>query len=58
MLDLASRMNVTEEARKERRRVLLKKITLGEAIEFRAEKAKYTVIVLTDVDCPYCRKFS
>jgi thiol:disulfide interchange protein DsbC len=21
------------------------------------EKAKYTVLVFTDVDCPYCRKF-
>jgi thiol:disulfide interchange protein DsbC len=48
---------VTEEGRKERRRALLQKVALGEAIEFGAKKAKYTVIVFTDVDCAYCRKF-
>jgi thiol:disulfide interchange protein DsbC len=47
---------VTEEGRKERRRALLQKIELDEAIEFGAAKAKYTVLVFTDVDCPYCRK--
>jgi thiol:disulfide interchange protein DsbC len=57
MLDLASRRNLTEEGRKERRRALLKKVAPGEAIEFGAAKAKYTVLVFTDVDCPYCRKF-
>ena len=56
MLDLASRKNVTEEKRKERRRALLKKVAPGEAVEFGADKAKRTVIVFTDVDCPYCRK--
>jgi thiol:disulfide interchange protein DsbC len=57
MLDLASRTNVTEEGRKEKRRALLQKVAPGEAIEFGARKAKHTVIVFTDVDCPYCRKF-
>jgi thiol:disulfide interchange protein DsbC len=44
------------EARKERRRKLFQKVAPGEAIEFGVEKAKYTVLVFTDVDCPYCRK--
>jgi thiol:disulfide interchange protein DsbC len=57
MLDLASRTNVTEERRKERRRGLLRQVAPGEAIEFGAAKAKHTVLVFTDVDCPYCRKF-
>lgn len=57
MLDLATRRNVTEEGRKERRRALLQKVAPAEAIEFGAEKAKHTVMVFTDVDCPYCRKF-
>jgi thiol:disulfide interchange protein DsbC len=56
MLDLKSRRNVTEEGRKERRRGLLRKIAPGEAIVFGPEKAKYTIIVFTDADCPYCRK--
>ncbi len=57
MLDLASRRNETEEGRKEKRRALLQKVAPGEAIEFGAVKAKHTVIVFTDVDCPYCRMF-
>jgi thiol:disulfide interchange protein DsbC len=57
MLDLQSRRNVTEEGRKERRRALLQKVKAGEAIEFGAKKAKHTVYVFTDVDCPYCTKF-
>jgi thiol:disulfide interchange protein DsbC len=56
MLDLASRKNVTEERRKAKRRALLKQIAPGEAIVFGPEKAKYSVIVFTDADCPYCRK--
>jgi thiol:disulfide interchange protein DsbC len=35
----------------------MEKVAPGEAIEFGAAKAKYTVLVFTDVDCPYCRKF-
>jgi thiol:disulfide interchange protein DsbC len=56
MLDLKSRTNVTEERRKATRRELLKKIKPEEAIVFGPAKPKYTIIVLTDVDCPYCRK--
>ena len=56
MLDLASHKNVTEERRKATRRELLKKIAPGEAIVFGPEQPKYTIIVFTDADCPYCRK--
>jgi thiol:disulfide interchange protein DsbC len=56
MLDLASRKNVTEEKRKATRRELLKKIGPGEAIVFGPERPKYSIVVFTDADCPYCRK--
>lgn len=56
MLDLASRSNVTETQRQEKRRGLLQKVTPGEVIVFGPEKPRYSVIVFTDVDCPYCRK--
>lgn len=56
MLDLASRKNVTEENRKAKRRALLQKIAPGEAIVFGPQKPRYTIIVFTDADCPYCRK--
>ena len=57
MLDLASRTNVTEWRRKEMRRALLQKVAPDEAIVFAPAKIKYTIIVFTDADCPYCRKF-
>ncbi len=56
MLDLASRMNVTEAQRKETRRALLQKVAPDEAIVFAPAKTNYTIIVFTDADCPYCRK--
>lgn len=56
MLDLAARKNVTEAQRKERRRALLQKAGPDEAIVFGPEKPRHTLIVFTDVDCPYCRK--
>lgn len=56
MLDLAARKNVTEGRRQEMRRALLQKVGAEEAIVFGAKKPKHTIIVFTDVDCPYCRK--
>jgi len=56
MLDLASHSNVTEEFRQATRRSLLEKVAPNESILFAPAKPKHTVIVFTDVDCPYCRK--
>ncbi|HEV8331165.1 MAG TPA: thioredoxin fold domain-containing protein [Steroidobacteraceae bacterium] len=56
MLDLASHTNVTEQSRQAARRSLLQHVDPNEAILFAPAKPKYTVIVFTDVDCPYCRK--
>jgi len=56
MLDLAAHSNVTEEFRQATRRSLLQKVAPSESILFAPAKPKYTVLVFTDVDCPYCRK--
>jgi thiol:disulfide interchange protein DsbC len=56
MLDLASRSNVTETQRQAKRRALLQKTRPEEAIVFGPVKPRHTVVVFTDVDCPYCRK--
>lgn len=56
MLDLAARKNVTETQRQARRRALLEKVGPEEGIVFGARKPKHTIIVFTDVECPYCRK--
>ena len=56
MLDLKSRTNVTEDGRKAKRRALLEKVVPGEAIVFGPSNPRYTIMVFTDADCPYCRK--
>jgi thiol:disulfide interchange protein DsbC len=56
MLDLASRSNVTETQRQAKRRALLQKVGPNESIVFGPAKPRHTIIVFTDVDCPYCRK--
>jgi thiol:disulfide interchange protein DsbC len=56
MLDLASRRNVTEDGRQAKRRELLKTVAADEAIVFAPKETRHTIIVFTDVDCPYCRK--
>jgi thiol:disulfide interchange protein DsbC len=56
MLDLAAHRNVTERSRQATRRSLLQEVAPSEAILFAPAKPKYTIIVFTDVDCPYCRR--
>jgi thiol:disulfide interchange protein DsbC len=56
MLDLATHSNVTEKSRQLSRRSLLQKVAPHEAILFTPAQPRYTIIVFTDVDCPYCRK--
>ena len=56
MLDLASRSNVTDTQRQAKRRALLQKERREESIVFGPAKPRHTIIVFTDVDCPYCRK--
>jgi thiol:disulfide interchange protein DsbC len=56
MLDLASHRNVSEESKQATRRALLAKLAPNEGILFAPAKPKHTIIVFTDVDCPYCRK--
>lgn len=56
LIDVASKRNLTEEARAVARRGALKAITASQMIVFAPSHPKYTVTVFTDVDCGYCRK--
>jgi thiol:disulfide interchange protein DsbC len=56
MLDLGSRSNATETQRQAKRRALLQRVGPEEAIVFGPALPRHTIIVFTDVDCPYCRK--
>ena len=56
VFDVATRVNVTDSARRTVRSQYLQKFADGSAVSFPAENEKYKVMVFTDIDCPYCRK--
>lgn len=57
LYDLAGKKDVGESVLAGVRRDLLKRIPESDRIVFAAPNAKHTVVVFTDVECGYCRKF-
>ena len=58
LLDIANRKDLSEEAMARVRSDVLKTIPVSDRIVFSpAGKPKHTVVVLTDIECGYCRKF-
>lgn len=49
-------VNITEERRNAARKELLASVEQKELISFGDKDAKHTVVVFTDIDCPYCAK--
>ena len=56
LIDLASRRNLTEEARESTRAEALGALGEASMIVFAPERVKHTVTVFTDVDCGYCAR--
>jgi len=56
IMDLDTRENITETARKKARAKYLAGFSADTAITFAADNERYKVLVFTDIDCPYCRK--
>ena len=56
VVELATRVNVTDKARSAARAVYMENFSAATAVTFAAEEEKYKVLVFTDIDCPYCRK--
>lgn len=57
ILDLGSRVNLTENRRGELRGQVIDAVSEKDMVVFAPEgPAKYTVTVFTDIDCGYCRK--
>lgn len=52
-----NRENITEIARKSLRVSSLKKMVQKNAISFAPKNPQYRIVVFTDIDCGYCRKF-
>jgi thiol:disulfide interchange protein DsbC len=56
IIQIAGKVDLTEQTHSELRRELFKSITPAQTIVFAPPHPKYTVTVFTDVDCTFCRK--
>ena len=56
LIDLDTKVNLSEESRTDARRELMSQLPDSEVILFSPEDVKYTVSIFTDVDCTYCRR--
>lgn len=56
MVDLKTKRNHTEEAKGQRRLSKLDALGEGKMLVYTPEKTNHTVTIVTDIDCPYCRR--
>lgn len=56
IMDIDTRVNITDHAKSGIRQGLLAGLKREEQISFEPEKSKYDLLVFTDIDCGYCRK--
>jgi len=56
IMDIDSRVNLTDQAKSGLRVGLLKELDRDEQISFSPDKPQYDLLVFTDLDCGYCRK--
>jgi len=56
IMNIDTKANLTDQAQSGIRLSLLTNLKRDEQISFEPEKAKYDVLVFTDIDCGYCRK--
>lgn len=56
IMEIDSRVNLTDQAKSGIRMNLLTNLKRDEQISFSPEKPEYDLLVFTDIDCGYCRK--
>lgn len=56
MIDMETRVDLTEGAKSDIRRSLLASVDASKQITFAPEEPQYDLMVFTDIDCGYCRK--
>jgi thiol:disulfide interchange protein DsbC len=56
IMEVDTRINITDQAKSGLRVGVLSELKREEQISFAPEKAKYDLLVFTDIDCGYCRK--
>ena len=56
LFDLKTKTNVSEEAKSTIRLAAIEKLGADDMLIYKPEKIKDTITVVTDIDCPYCRR--
>jgi thiol:disulfide interchange protein DsbC len=56
LIDLSTRKNYTEDAMSVIRLSQIEKLGEDKMVVYTPETVKYTITVVTDIDCPYCRR--
>lgn len=56
LFDFKTKRNVSEEAKSGIRLAAINKLGVDNMLIYKPEKVKNTITVVTDIDCPYCRR--
>jgi len=56
LFDLKTKKNISEDAKSGIRLTAINKLGLDKMVIYKPEKVKNTITVVTDIDCPYCRR--
>jgi thiol:disulfide interchange protein DsbC len=56
LIDLATRTNFTEEAKTFNRKEMIAALGEENMVVYTPKKVDHTITVVTDIDCPYCRR--
>ena len=56
LIDIKTKKNISEAAKSEIRLAVINKFTSEQMLVYRPEKVKDVITVITDIDCPYCRR--
>ena len=56
LIDIKTKKNISEDAKSEIRLAVINKFTSEQMLVYKPEKVKDVITVVTDIDCPYCRR--
>jgi len=56
LIDIKTKKNISEKAKSEIRLTAINKLGTDQMLVYKPEKVKNVITVVTDIDCPYCRR--
>ena len=56
LIDIKTKKNISEGAKSDIRLAVINKFTSEQMLVYKPEKVKDVITVITDIDCPYCRR--